>query len=130
MFSVDRTRVAMVLKNRPAWQAGRFNAIGGKIEDKEDPAQAMAREFLEETGVDTKPSDWEFLTQLEGPGFEVNFFHMYSDLVDLARTVESEEIHLLDPLDLPPNIIHNIRWLIPLALDTDTITPRIIKHKG
>jgi hypothetical protein len=52
VFSEDSSRVLLVWKNRPAWQAGKLNGIGGKIEAGETPLQAMQREFREETLVD------------------------------------------------------------------------------
>ena len=42
-----------ILKNKPDWQAGRLNGVGGKVEPNEYPDQAMVREFEEETGVRT-----------------------------------------------------------------------------
>lgn len=49
LFSEDGSRVLLIWKNRPAWQAGKLNGIGGKIEDGEQPLDAMKREFVEET---------------------------------------------------------------------------------
>lgn len=129
MFSEDKMSLAMVLKNRPAWQAGLFNAIGGKIEEGEDPATAMAREFLEETGVATAPTDWEHHLRLEGQDFEVIFYKMFSDKVFEAKTMESEDIHRVSPYQLPQNIIFNLRWIIPMALERDAIVPRLIKSR-
>lgn len=130
MFTEDRSQVAMVLKGKPEWQAGLFNAIGGKIEEGEQPATAMAREFEEETGVATLPQEWEYLTCLDGEWGQVYFYRMFDDRVKNVKTMESETIVLTNPYDLPRNIISNIRWLVPLALDTKTLAPRIIKHMG
>jgi hypothetical protein len=52
VFSKDLSRVLLVLKNRPAWQDGKFNGIGGKIEGDETAFEAMNREFVEETYFD------------------------------------------------------------------------------
>jgi 8-oxo-dGTP pyrophosphatase MutT (NUDIX family) len=54
----DRGRVALIRKTRPTWQRGRWNGIGGHREGLEQPREAMRREFLEETGVDTDPTHW------------------------------------------------------------------------
>ena len=42
--------VLLIEKKHPAWQAGRFNLPGGKIEDEETIHEAASRELLEETG--------------------------------------------------------------------------------
>ena len=39
LFSYDLKRVALIQKTKPAWQAGRHNAVGGKIEEGETYAQ-------------------------------------------------------------------------------------------
>jgi len=43
--------VLLVHKNRPAWQAGRYNLPGGKVEPGETPEHAARRELLEEAGI-------------------------------------------------------------------------------
>lgn len=54
MFSEDEKKVLTIWKNRPSWQAGKLNGIGGKIEAGESPLEAMHREFIEETGFIAK----------------------------------------------------------------------------
>lgn len=54
MFNEDESKVLLIMKNRPAWQAGKLNGVGGKIEAGETPIQAMEREFAEETGFVAK----------------------------------------------------------------------------
>ena len=51
LFSLDRQRVLLIRKRRPAWQAGKLNGLGGKIEPGETPDAAARREVLEETGL-------------------------------------------------------------------------------
>ena len=50
--STPGDRVLLVKKNRPAWQNGRFNLIGGKIEVGETPEQEALRELKEEAGFE------------------------------------------------------------------------------
>jgi 8-oxo-dGTP diphosphatase len=50
---VSRARgddVLLVRKDKPAWQQGKLNLPGGKIEEGESPIQAAVRELKEESG--------------------------------------------------------------------------------
>ena len=63
MFSPDLSAVVMVIKERPDWQKGLFNGIGGHIEGGECAKEAMVREFQEETGLLTVGAQWwNFIT--------------------------------------------------------------------
>lgn len=44
--------VLLILKDKPDWQKGRLNLVGGKVEDNESPMQAAVRELKEEAGLD------------------------------------------------------------------------------
>ena len=52
LFSEGLTTIALIEKQKPTWQKGKHNAIGGKIEPNETADEAMRREFREETGFD------------------------------------------------------------------------------
>lgn len=121
LFSLDGDRVALVRKKKPAWQAGKLNAIGGKIEPGESPHDCMVREFLEEAGVYF--TCWSPLAVLTGADFECHFFTARSRLVDHATTMEEEEIVVVPRLWAlsDPTLIPNLRVLIPLALDESGI---------
>ena len=56
LFNPDMTEVVLIKKNRPDWQKGLLNGVGGKIESGEDPITAMIREFKEETGIKLEKS--------------------------------------------------------------------------
>lgn len=55
-FTLFGPKVALIKKNRPEWQKGRFNMPGGHVEHGENKFDAASREFYEETGV--KIHDW------------------------------------------------------------------------
>lgn len=57
-FEPDR-RVWLIQKNRPEWQKGKLNGVGGKIEFNETAVAAMAREFQEEAGVAIPLQRWK-----------------------------------------------------------------------
>jgi 8-oxo-dGTP pyrophosphatase MutT (NUDIX family) len=44
--------VLLVLKDKPEWQKGKLNLLGGKIEPGEIPEEAAKRELMEESGLD------------------------------------------------------------------------------
>ena len=121
MFDHDRKNLVLVRKKRPAWQAGKLNAIGGKVEPGEDPLEAMVREFREETGVDTSGDDWDFFALLEdmAHGYRVSFYRASGDLSAVETTTDEtieqwpvDSFHMGDP-------IRNLLWIIPAALDDD-----------
>lgn len=62
LFSTNKKEVVLIKKNRPDWQKGLLNGIGGHIED-ETPLEAMKREFLEETGL--KIEYWKQFAYIE-----------------------------------------------------------------
>lgn len=114
-FMFEGDRVALVVKNRPAWQAGRMNGIGGHVEEGESPEQAMVREFFEETGVSTSTDDWKNFVRLEGNEFAVDFFFTYGDLSKIQSTTD-EQIVMADVSTIrAENSIPNLTWLIPMA---------------
>ena len=119
-------RVALIRKNRPAWQAGRLNGIGGKVE-REDRARhgaiynAMVREFFEETSYRSKTQAWTHYLTYRGKGYDLYVFSMFLDYQDFdtLRTNTDEEIISVPARYLPETVIHNLRWRIPLAFDSD-----------
>ncbi|MDR0219475.1 MAG: NUDIX domain-containing protein [Enterobacteriaceae bacterium] len=118
MFSKDKKHVALISKLQPSWQAGKLNGIGGKIEKGENPQQAMAREFAEEAGIETNPNGWKLFTVLTRPdAYQVNFLYTYDDRIYSAKSVEKEIVDIYEANSLPDNVIYNLRWLIPMALD-------------
>lgn len=119
----DRKSVALIRKNKPKWQAGLLNGIGGKIEPGETALQAMEREFLEETSV--KVNGWRRYASVGGRGFLIDFF-VTTATIEQFNNLQSITDELLEVV--PVNYIHthndfiqNLRWLLPLALDKDNV---------
>lgn len=114
-FMFQNDKVALVRKNRPAWQAGKLNGIGGHVDPGESPVEAMCREFEEETGLSTISDDWKDFAELVGGDYIVHFFHSQGDL-SLLKTTTDEEIVVLPVKEVTvANAIPNLTWLIPLA---------------
>ena len=59
----------MIEKKRgPEGVAGRWNGVGGKVEEGETPAEAMVRECFEETSLPSTPEGWVHFGVLHGDG--------------------------------------------------------------
>lgn len=115
LFNKELTEVLLIEKDRPTWQAGFMNAVGGKVEKGETSYAAMHREFAEEVGI--KVHDWKKFLRLEGEESEVNFFYSIGD-VDSARQMESEEPMIVDTGLLEyAQVVPNIRWIVPMAIN-------------
>jgi 8-oxo-dGTP diphosphatase len=121
LFSADRRHVVLMRRTRPAWQAGRVNALGGKLLPDESPRDAARREVREEAGVDV--ADWEEFLVWDDPVYRLHVVRAFDDAALRARTAEDQEVFLAEVQALPPELIDNLRWLVPLALDADVALP-------
>lgn len=123
----DKT-VVLIKKNRPNWQKGKLNGIGGKFERDETPINAMIREGREEAGVVCQRKEFCHLT--DDKTYKVYFFvSLDPTAVENAKTMTEEEIIKCEYYDLPDNTLWNLRWLIPLALDISVKLPLQVLNK-
>jgi len=133
MFDPQLQLVLLIKKEKPKWQAGLLNGIGGKVEGNERPISCMVREFAEETGMVTAEQDWrEFLimqgkemsvghTERSKDQFKVYCYHNIGPVED-AKTQTAEEIFGLriddkGRLYTGQKYLFNLNWIIPLAID-------------
>ena len=123
LFSPNLHLVTLIEKQKPEWQKGKWNGVGGKIEPGEQERDAMSREFHEETGVFFPPKTWNELTTLRGEDWEVTFFYKIDIAIFSVETKEIERVMFHDPKNLPENVIPNLRWLVPLAMDDTVMKP-------
>lgn len=111
-------KVLLIRKNRPEWQTGKLNGIGGKVEESDPcPTYGCDREILEETGLRLP---WiQHVATMNGKSCEIWFFayEISWELFISARALTDEVLKVCDVDDLPPDVIPNLRWLIPLALN-------------
>ena len=121
LFTADGREVVLVRKVRPAWQAGRVNALGGKLHDGETVFDAARREVREEAGVDVER--WEEFLVWDDPEYRLRAVRAFDDAARAARTAEDQEVFLANVSGLPLDVIDNLRWIVPLALDRDVAVP-------
>lgn len=111
-------KVALIRKQRPAWQKDSLNGVGGHVEQYESSREAMIREFREETGYETNGEVWHRFCVLTGPDYKVSFFYAFGDLGKL-ETKTDEEIVIIPEKELyKHNVINNLHWLIPMARES------------
>jgi len=139
MFSRKADKVALINKLNPEWQKGKRNGIGGKVDMiphniygkiPESTRDAMVREFKEKTGVETLKSDWILFCIMKYKGDEIYFYKAFTNLVNTVETKEKEVVEIFNIIPTNytpiPNTIHNLNWLIPMALDITTELARVI----
>jgi 8-oxo-dGTP diphosphatase len=123
LFDSDLKLVVLIRKRRPKWMNGRYNGVGGHVEevdaekaeaaDTTPELQAMIREWREETG-DDQEIGWKPFMKLETRGGVIHFFAGTGD-VSRARTVTDEKVNWWEAANMPSNVLPNLRWLVPMA---------------
>lgn len=130
-FSEDLKQVVLIRKQKPEWQKGKLNGVGGKIEDNEHGLGAMIREFKEET--DKLVTDWKPFYITGDNNTWLCYFYLSKGNFDGIKhgknSIETEqvEIHNVADINMLP-VIDNLMQLIPQALsviDKKIINPCI-----
>lgn len=132
-FNKDKDYVVMIKKNRPDWQAGLWNGVGGKVDGDELPHNAMVREFHEETGVITRLGDWSRVGTIKETtkDAEVYVFTSSDDDYMYADTKTDEEIAILSVNCIVTggiDVIDNIPFLLELCRCNNRPRQFIIKY--
>jgi len=118
IFDQAFSRVLLMHKQRPDWQEGRLNGVGGKIEPGEQSLACIVREAREETGLQTAVKEWICVGEIKSDSYSVDVYARIhkGEFLD-ASTVTDEEIEWFDVNELPDAVLPNLHWLIPLAID-------------
>lgn len=115
-----RSTFLLVRKEKPDWQRGLWNAVGGKLERGELVKNAMAREFVEETGI-TQKLNWDRFCIEEGHTYIVHFFRSFLDTIpEVPPENDAGELlawHDLAGIRSRSDLVGNLHWLIPMSLD-------------
>ena len=138
MFDDEVQNVCMIIKNRPEWQCGLLNGIGGKIEDGESPLEAMVREFSEETGCNTIASTWQHVATLRFPYVELEFFAGKNSAYFREVTTCTDEtiVKISLPAITDYKLVKNVLPILELSIqrleDIESIAPGAVMmlHKN
>lgn len=124
----NTAQVLLVQKNKPAWQRGRLNLVGGKIEAGETPEQAALRELEEEAGFSAKHKSIEEVSnavlcgKIIGADCVVHCLScdlLCNDVPNiLPREGETELVgwHNWNTVKTDPRLIPNLKVIIPLLV--------------
>lgn len=118
----EDNRILLAMKKR-GFGEGRYNGVGGKIENGETPEEAMIRETQEEIGV--TPTDYEKVGFIEFDEFYKGkkariAFHLYIVNKWIGEPAESEEMNpkWFDIKEIPYNkMFPDDQYWLPLILE-------------
>lgn len=125
LFDNSASQVVLINKHKgPECVKGRWNGVGGKVEENESADSAMVREWNEETQLphlvevhaQQYPLKWIYFCLYSGKGFCLYIYYatqpamVFYDIT--GREEEEVEIFHVDEL---PNTVANVRWLIEMA---------------
>lgn len=131
LFSLDATKVALIAKQKPQWQKGLWNGIGGKMEALDGSFQfSMTREFREETGVEI--DYWDYCMVHNYSNCYLHIFRAFSTKInDIKKQDDEVEIpQVFNLSELPENVIPNLNWIIPMLTDESIEFPYAVSIKG
>lgn len=121
IFTPDFRQVLLIQKNRPTWQAGLINGLGGKCEPGEDALLCVSREVYEEANLAIYPEQWTYVSQILWAKWQVDIFAtVFAGHMNQAQAQTDEAVAWYSLNQLPENVMSNLRWLIPLAVDVMT----------
>lgn len=120
IFNPTFSKVLLVEKQRPDWQKGRLNGVGGKIEQGEKSLNCIVREVREESNLEIQKENWAYVGEIKSSVFLMDvdvYAAIYGGNLNDAITTTNEIVGWHDIKNLPEKILPNINWLVPLAID-------------
>ena len=121
IFTPDFSQVLLITKNRPDWQVGKINGLGGKCEEGETFKACISREVQEEANILISPRKWKEVASLNWQKWQVKVFTtVWPNSLDQISTTTDEKVEWFEVERLPTNVMSNLRWLIPLSVDSLT----------
>ena len=118
IFDKECKHVLLIHKQKPVWQKGKINGVGGKYEARETAEACIRREVREETRLDIPEESWVYVGTIRQEAGDVGFFATcYQGNMADAATNDHEKIEWFYIGKLPDNAIRNLHWLIPLSLE-------------
>lgn len=123
----NKRRVILIKKKHGiGGQAGKWNGIGGEIEEGEGALDCMVRECNEELGLFIPPEEWTCYAALQGKDHHVRIY--WTELPDEVEDYspgspfkfqgqEDAKFFVVASLLLEPDLFNDVAWLVPLAYE-------------
>lgn len=113
-------KLLFIEKNRPDWQVGKINLVGGKVEPGESFKDAAFRELYEESGIIAKKMI-EYGSMIGDFG-EIKVFlakHITSPH-DFPKTIDGEVVFFdyWEKIKENPKLLPNLKIIVPLICCT------------
>lgn len=126
IFDDEEKNVLLIQKQRPLWQKGLFNGIGGKVENFDDNHfLAIQREVFEETNLTI--TNWKYFAKLtDQQFFDIDCFktNLSKEQLKNYQTMTDEDVQIKSIESLYKtkfnDCISNLSWLIGICLDRDS----------
>jgi 8-oxo-dGTP diphosphatase len=132
-FSKDLKQILLINRQQHEFHSYKSNGLGGKIIIGESPTDCIIREVKEEAGIQTNESDWKFIGIINGATWKVWVFSAKIELIESFPTTHEGTLHWFDCKTLPDNIVPNLSWMIPFAIDKwqdETIQSFVVWYAG
>lgn len=117
IFNAELSKVLLLRKTRPEWQAGLLNGIGGKCEPNEPPLKCIQREVFEECGLEN--IYFEKVGYISGGEYVVYVYTASISSIDFETAVSKtdEIVAAYDVNDLHnQELLPSVKYLIPMAM--------------
>ena len=125
--------VLLIRKQRPEWQRGFLNGLGGHVETGETALEAIRREFREEAGGMVEKWTHQVVLKDVEHDAHVDVFHAFLARADLEMLAqfqppggESLQLHVVEYALRTQRCIPNLAWLIPIQYARDMVPPVIV----
>jgi 8-oxo-dGTP pyrophosphatase MutT (NUDIX family) len=111
----DIVDVMLIRKAKPAWQKGRLNLVGGKVEPGESFDQAAEREFGEETGLSSYGYRRAGTIRSDRSDFVIGVYTCNTEWKEI-QSEPGEPVAWYDWADVKddPALMENLKTVIPL----------------
>lgn len=120
IFTPTFDKVLLIEKQKPDWQKGKLNGIGGKHDADESSEECVSRETQEETGLDIREDAWKQFSKIKMYDIDVEvdvYAAVYEGNESDAESREDLPVSWVPVRALPDNVMTNLRIMIPAAVE-------------